>query len=89
MLGVVLYLTPVAFRGTLDFIARLPEGSGVIFDYNGPRHVLAPHEVAARDRLAAQVQELGEPFRLFFSAGGDGDRVDGVFACWKTLERAN
>jgi methyltransferase (TIGR00027 family) len=67
MLGVVLYLTPAAFRQTLDFIAGLPEGSGVIFDYNGPRHVLAPHEVAARDRLAAQVEELGEPFRLFFT----------------------
>jgi methyltransferase (TIGR00027 family) len=67
MLGVVLYLTHTAFRATLDFIASLPEGSGVIFDYNGPRHVLEPHEVAARDRLAAQVQELGEPFRLFFT----------------------
>jgi methyltransferase (TIGR00027 family) len=67
MLGVVLYLTHTAFRATLDFIASLPEGSGVIFDYNGPRHVLAPHEVAGRDLLAARVQELGEPFRLFFT----------------------
>ncbi len=67
MLGVVLYLTHTAFHATLDFIASLPEGSGVIFDYNGPRHVLEPHEAAARDLLAAQVQELGEPFRLFFT----------------------
>jgi hypothetical protein len=52
---------------TLDFIASLPEGSGVIFDYNGPRRVLEPHEVVARDRLAARVQAVGEPFRIFFT----------------------
>jgi methyltransferase (TIGR00027 family) len=67
MLGVVLYLTHTAFRAILDTIASLTEGSGVIFDYNGPRHVLEPQEVAARDLLAARVQEAGEPFRLFFT----------------------
>jgi methyltransferase (TIGR00027 family) len=67
MLGVVLYLTHTAFRATLEFIAGLPDGSGVIFDYTGPRHVLTPEEMAARDSLAARVREVGEPFQLFFT----------------------
>jgi methyltransferase (TIGR00027 family) len=66
-LGVVLYLTHPAFRTTLDFIARFPEGSGVIFDYALPRQALAPHELQARDALSARVQSIGEPFQLFFT----------------------
>jgi methyltransferase (TIGR00027 family) len=66
-LGVVPYLTYRAFRATLDFIARFPEGSGVIFDYALPRHALAPHELEARDALSARVQSIGEPFQLFFT----------------------
>jgi methyltransferase (TIGR00027 family) len=66
-LGVVLYLTHPAFRNTLDLIARLPEGSGVIFDYALPRQALGPHELAARDALSARVQNIGEPFQLFFT----------------------
>lgn len=66
-LGVVMYLTRPAFRTTLDFIARFPEGSGVIFDYALPRQALAPHEQEARDALSARVQSIGEPFQLFFT----------------------
>ncbi len=66
-LGVVLYLTHPAFRTTLDFIAGFPEGSCVIFDYALPRHALAPHELEARDALSARVQNIGEPFQLFFT----------------------
>ncbi|WP_213807689.1 class I SAM-dependent methyltransferase [Granulicella sp. dw_53] len=66
-LGVVLYLTHPAFRATLDFIAGFPGGSGVIMDYALPRHALPLEEVASRDRLAARVQSIGEPFQLFFT----------------------
>lgn len=66
-LGVVLYLTHPAFRLTLDFIAGFPAGSGVIMDYALPRHALPPHELEARDMLAARVQNIGEPFQLFFT----------------------
>jgi methyltransferase (TIGR00027 family) len=66
-LGVVLYLTHSAFRSTLDFIAAFPPGSGVIMDYALPRHALEPHELDARDMLAARVQSIGEPFQLFFT----------------------
>ncbi len=67
MLGVVVYLTHEAFRETVSLIASLPQGSGVIFDYALPRHMLPESEIDARDELAARVESIGEPFRLFFS----------------------
>ncbi len=67
MLGVVVYLTPDAFRETLGLIASFPEGSGVIFDYALPRHMLPEDEVDARDELAVRVASIGEPFQLFLS----------------------
>jgi methyltransferase (TIGR00027 family) len=66
-LGVVLYLTPSAFRSTLDVIAAFPKGSGVIFDYALPRHALAAPELEARDNLSERVAGIGEPFQLFFT----------------------
>jgi hypothetical protein len=51
----------------LKYIAGFPKGSGVIFDYAIHRHMLPEDEVDARDELAARVESIGEPFRLFFS----------------------
>ena len=66
-LGVVMYLTHAAFRGTLDFIANFPAGSGVVMDYALPTHLLESPEREARELLAARVDSVGEPFQLFFS----------------------
>lgn len=66
-LGVVPYLTPEAFRSTLVAIARLPQGTGVSFDYGVPRHTLSALGQAAFDALAARVAAANEPFRLFFT----------------------
>jgi methyltransferase (TIGR00027 family) len=66
-LGVVLYLTPAAFRGTLEWIAGFPERSGVVMDYALPRNALPEEEVEGRDLLAAKVKSIGEPFQLFFT----------------------
>jgi methyltransferase (TIGR00027 family) len=65
-LGVVPYLTLPAFRSTLDFIASLPESSGVAFDYALDDADLSPRLRLARAALAARVAAVGEPFRLFF-----------------------
>ncbi|MGA7155226.1 MAG: SAM-dependent methyltransferase [Acidobacteriaceae bacterium] len=67
MLGVSMYLTAEAFRGTLALVAGLPVGSGIVFDYALPRHALPEEEWEARDELAARVARIGEPFRLFFT----------------------
>jgi len=66
-LGVLVYLTHPAFRLTLDFIATFSEGSGVIMDYALPRQALSCEELEDRDKLAARVGGVGEPFQLFFS----------------------
>ncbi|MFZ0633580.1 MAG: SAM-dependent methyltransferase [Acidobacteriaceae bacterium] len=65
-LGVVPYLTRVAAFATLGFIAGLPRGSGVVFDYAIPRDLMSEREQMAFDRLAERVSRAGEPFRSFF-----------------------
>jgi methyltransferase (TIGR00027 family) len=65
-LGVVPYLTRPAAFATLQFIAALPKGSGVVFDYSIPREMMGERERDAFDELAARVARAGEPFRLFF-----------------------
>ena len=76
MLGVVVYLSADAFGETLKYIAGFPEGSGVIFDYAVPRHMLPEEEVDARDELASRVESAGEPFRLFFGPETIGKVLD-------------
>jgi methyltransferase (TIGR00027 family) len=66
-LGVVPYLTLEAFRATVAYIAALPQGTGLVFDYGQHRALLPPREQLARDSMASWVELAGEPFRLFFS----------------------
>jgi methyltransferase (TIGR00027 family) len=65
-LGVVPYLTRNAAFATLAFIAGLPQGSGVVFDYSIPREMMNENERRAFEALAERVARAGEPFRLFF-----------------------
>lgn len=71
-LGVVPYLSREAAFATLGFIASLPRGSGVVFDYSIPRERMSQSEQLAFDRLAERVARAGEPFRLFF----DPEEID-------------
>lgn len=64
-LGVTPYLTAEATMATLVFIASLPAGSGVVFDYAVERSSLSPLEQMALDALASRVARAGEPFQLF------------------------
>jgi methyltransferase (TIGR00027 family) len=65
-LGVTPYLTENGFSAALAFIAAMPPGSGLVFDYAAASSALSPGEQATRDRLAARAARAGEPFRLFF-----------------------
>jgi methyltransferase (TIGR00027 family) len=66
-LGVVPYLTEQAVFSTLGFIAGLPGGAHVVFDYaNPPASIVEPGHRAAHEALAARVAELGETFRCRF-----------------------
>jgi methyltransferase (TIGR00027 family) len=70
-LGVVPYLTESAVFATLGFIASLPGGAHVVFDYRNPMSAgpdRDPHG-GAREALAARVAALGEAFRSEFETG--------------------
>ena len=66
-LGVVPYLTEPAVLSTLGFVAGLPGGAQVVFDYGNPPGPGA--RAAARRRLAARVASLGEELRSHFETG--------------------
>lgn len=65
-LGVTPYLTYAAMNSTLEFIAAMPAGSGVVFDYALPRASLNWFGRLAFDAMARRVAKAGEPFQLFF-----------------------
>ena len=67
-LGVVPYLTPQAAWSTLAFIAGLPGGAHVVFDYSDPPESLSPEHRARHENRAARVAALGEPFLNYFEA---------------------
>ena len=67
-LGVVPYLTEQAIFSTLGFIASLPGGAHVVFDYSNPP-ASGPDQdeyAAVREALAARVASVGEAFRSHF-----------------------
>ena len=65
-LGVTPYLTEIAFKNTLEFIASIQPRSGVVFDYAVARSALSLLERVALDVLSARVAAAGEPFQLFW-----------------------
>ena len=65
-LGVTPYLTKEAFERTLQFVASMPSGSGVAFDYAVSRSALTAMEQSALNILSDRLAAVGEPFRLFF-----------------------
>ena len=61
-LGVVPYLTQEAAFVTLRYIASLPGGAEVVFDYANPPESLTGEMRAIHDARAARVAEIGEPW---------------------------
>src|ERR1700683_81840 len=66
-LGVTPYLTREACMTTLSFIAKMPAGSGVVFDFAVDPALLNAGQRQALDALSARVARYGEPFQLFFN----------------------
>jgi methyltransferase (TIGR00027 family) len=67
-LGVVPYLTDKTVWSTLGFIASLPNGAHVVFDYSDPPDSLSPEMRELHERRAARVAELGEPWVNYFES---------------------
>jgi methyltransferase (TIGR00027 family) len=77
-LGVTPYLTHVAFLTTLSFIAKMPAGSGVVFDFTVDRKLLNFGQKMALDALSRRVAAAGEPFQLFFDPGRLQEELKGL-----------
>ncbi len=83
-LGVVPYLTPEAVWTTLRYIASLPHGAHVVFDYSDPPDSLSPEMRAIYEARAARVAALGEPWVNHFE--GDALRAELIETGFKTIE---
>jgi methyltransferase (TIGR00027 family) len=77
-LGVTPYLTREACMTTLSFIAKMPAGSGVVFDFSVDPVLLNAGQKQALDALSQRVARYGEPFRLFFDPRKLQDELKGV-----------
>ncbi|MGH7331935.1 MAG: class I SAM-dependent methyltransferase [Candidatus Rokuibacteriota bacterium] len=66
MLGVVIYLTRDAAMGTLRFVASLPSGTEIVFDYAIPQAALSESDRNRHDEVARQVAARGEPWLTYF-----------------------
>jgi methyltransferase (TIGR00027 family) len=65
-LGVTPYLTREACMTTLSVIAKMPAGSGVVFDFAIDPALLNAGQRQALAALSKRVAAAGEPFQLFF-----------------------
>ena len=66
MLGVVVYLTKTAVMETFKFVASLPAGSEIVFDYGILSSMLSERQRSAREYLARRVADIGEPWITYF-----------------------
>ena len=65
-LGVSMYLTRAAIAATLGYVASLPQGSGIVFDYAVPPERLPLVRRLAIRALLRRVAAAGEPWKTFF-----------------------
>ena len=77
-LGVTMYLTEDAVMATFGFIASIPPGGGVAFDYAVPRSSLNWVGRLALDALAFRVAAAGEPFHTFFDPRELAERLQRI-----------
>lgn len=76
-LGVAPYLTAEAIFATLGFIAALPGGAEVVFDYANPPDAIEDRERRAmHEALAARVAATGEAFRSYFDTRALAARLE-------------
>jgi len=65
-LGVTPYLTRESCMATLGYVAKLPAGTGIAFDFAVDPKLLGWPERVALYALSRRVAAAGEPFQLFF-----------------------
>ena len=66
-LGVVPYLEVASIKSVLAYVATLPEGTEIIFDYGVPPQSLNLIARFFYRRIARRVEAAGEPWKTFFT----------------------
>ncbi len=66
LLGVVVYLTKTTVMETFKFVASLPAGSEIVFDYGILPSMLSESERSARESRANRAAAIGEPWITYF-----------------------
>jgi methyltransferase (TIGR00027 family) len=66
LLGVVVYLTKTAVMETFKFIASLPSGSEIVFDYSISPSALSESQRFFHEVGASRVANVGEPWITYF-----------------------
>jgi methyltransferase (TIGR00027 family) len=61
-LGVTMYLTEAAIMKTLSYVATLPGGSTISFDFRAPPSANNPIERAVAEVMAERLAAIGEPW---------------------------
>jgi methyltransferase (TIGR00027 family) len=87
-LGVVPYLTEAAIFATLGYIAALPGGAHVVFDYGNPPDTSGAPDAysAAREELARRVAAIGEALKTQFESEALHQKLAGLgFRQWEDL----
>ena len=69
-MGVTMYLSAQTVGHTLAALARLADGSHVLFDHRMPAAMLHPIDRAVDELLGAQAAGAGEPWLSSFDPGG-------------------
>jgi methyltransferase (TIGR00027 family) len=77
-LGVTPYLTRDACMITLSFVAKMPAGSGVVFDFAVDPALRNAGQRIALGVLSKRVAAAGEPFQLFFDPKKLQDELKGM-----------
>jgi len=78
MLGVVVYLTKTAVMETFKFVASLPAGSEIVFDYGILPSMLSESQRSARESRASRVAAIGEPWITYFDPVSLADNLRGI-----------
>lgn len=67
-LGVVPYLTEAAIFATLYYVANLPNGAEIVFDYSNPPAAMSAEQLIEHVERAERVASLGEAWLTYFDS---------------------
>lgn len=86
-LGVTMYLTEAAILETLAFVAGLPKGSSIVFDFRILSSLMNPVERVIAEMIAQHVAAMGEPWLSAFDPAALRETLRGLgFAEVETFE---